>query len=58
METQESPFSFLPLQVEREPMWDGNGKDFIISIQLPCVEREPMWDGNESSTIAGTYFLR
>ena len=33
-------------QVEREPMWDGNG--YSTENPLGCwrVEREPMWDGN------------
>jgi len=37
----------LEIQVEREPMWDGNGHMPIMSISQTPVEREPMWDGNE-----------
>ncbi len=35
----------LYLNVEREPMWDGN-RHSPGSGGIDSVEREPMWDGN------------
>ena len=36
------------MEVEREPMWDGNFFVGMKRFPFVYVEREPMWDGNSA----------